>query len=94
VDISCDPLKNCRNILIRGIPFAAVRDMEFDTAIAMPDRRRDYGEERWQVLGMINGRLHMLVFTWRGETMHVISLRKANKREVKGYEQTTRSRID
>lgn len=40
---------------------------------------------------MIDGRLHMLVFTWRGETMHVISLRKANKREVRCYEQATRS---
>ncbi|HBP29854.1 MAG TPA: BrnT family toxin [Advenella kashmirensis] len=91
MDISCDPVKNRRNIVMRGISFAAVRDMDFGTAIALPDRRRDYGEERWQVLGMINGRLHMLVFTWRGETMHVISLRKANKREVKCYEQAARS---
>jgi uncharacterized DUF497 family protein len=58
VDISYDPLKNRRNIVMRGISFAAVRDMDFGAAIAVPDRRRDYGEERWQVLGMINGRLH------------------------------------
>ena len=33
------------------------------------------------------GRLHMLVFTPRGGDVHVISLRKANRREIKRYEE-------
>jgi hypothetical protein len=50
------------------------------------DTRNDYGEPRFQALGFIEGRLHMLVFTPRVDETHVISLRKANKREVKRYE--------
>lgn len=50
------------------------------------DRRKDYGELRFQALGFIEERLHMLVFTPRGADTHVISLRKANKREVNRYE--------
>ncbi len=35
---------------------------------------------------MIGDRLHTLVFTPREDVVHVISLRRANKREVKRYE--------
>ncbi len=48
--------------------------------------RRDYGEQRFQAIGYIDVRLHVLVFPPRGRTLHVISLRKANSREVKRYE--------
>lgn len=41
--------------------------MDFDTAVYVPDDRFDYGEDRIQALGLIGGRLHMLVFTMRGE---------------------------
>ena len=47
--------------------------------------RRDYGEPRFQALGRIGQRLHMLVFTPRAGTVHVI-LRRVNKREITRYE--------
>jgi uncharacterized DUF497 family protein len=59
----------------------------FDTAIYVPDDRYDYGEDRTQALGLIGGRLHMLVFTMRGEVLRAISLRKANPKEVKCYDE-------
>jgi uncharacterized DUF497 family protein len=37
-------------------------------------------------MGEIEGRLHVLVYTKRGQTLRIISLRRANKREVKRYE--------
>lgn len=46
------------------------------------------GELRHFALGFINGRLYALVYTLRGDVLRVISLRKANKREVKYYEQS------
>jgi uncharacterized DUF497 family protein len=45
------------------------------------DLRKDYGERRFQALGLIGDRLHMMVFTPRANKAHVISLRKPNKRE-------------
>ena len=50
-----------------------------------PDTRRDYGELREIGYGVIENRLYCVVFTQRRNTMHIISLRKANSREVKHY---------
>ena len=84
--ITYDPDKNERNIRERGISFDRAADFEWSSALTVEDTRKDYGEPRWQALGFIEERLHMLVFTPRGVDTHVISLRKANKREVKRYE--------
>jgi hypothetical protein len=80
-----DPAKNARNVAERGLPFELVADLEWETAVAVEDTRRDYGERR--VLAMLNGRLHAAVVTYRDGATHVISFRKANRKEVKRYEQ-------
>jgi uncharacterized DUF497 family protein len=85
--ISYDPDKSARNQAERGLPFDLVAGFEWSTAVVIEDVRKDYGEQRFRVLGYIGERLHALVFTPRGDAVHVISLRKANVREVKKYEQ-------
>ena len=47
------------------------------------DTRKDYGETRYATLGLIEGRLDCMCFTIRGDNIRIISLRKANEREVK-----------
>jgi uncharacterized DUF497 family protein len=84
VDISFDAAKGEKNVLARGIPFDLAAEFAWDSALI--DLRKDYGERRFQALGLIGDRLHMMVFTPRANKAHVISLRKANKREVKRYE--------
>ena len=84
--ITYDPDKHARNTALRGISFDQAADFDWSSALVVEDLRKDYGERRFQVSGFIEGRLHMLVFTPRGVDTHVISLRKANKREVKRYE--------
>jgi uncharacterized DUF497 family protein len=90
VPISFDPRKNERNIAERGLSFELVEEFEWDSALVVEDSRRDYGERRFQALGLIAGRLHALVFTPRAGRVHVISLRKANRREIRGYEAQAR----
>ena len=90
-DISFDPAKSLRNEVERGLPFSLVLDLEWSTACIKEDLRKDYGERRFQLLGHIHGRLHAMVFTPRDDKAHVISLRKANAREIKHYEQTQNS---
>jgi len=89
VKIAFDPDKDVINRQKHGLSLADAERMDFDTAIYAPDDRYDYGEDRTQALGLIDGRLHMLVFTMRGEALRAISLRKANPREVKRYDQET-----
>ena len=84
--ITYDPAKCERNISERGLSFELAADFEWSSALVLEDRRHDYGERRFQALGFIGDRLHMLVFTPRSGAVHVISLRKANKREASGYE--------
>jgi uncharacterized DUF497 family protein len=87
MDITYDPNKNETNIAERGLSFEAVRDFEMAGALIVEDIRKAYPERRFQALGYIGDRLHMLVFTPRNGKVHVISLRKANPREVRQYEQ-------
>jgi uncharacterized protein len=86
VNIGYDPGKNEKNIAERGISFERAAEFEWSSALIVEDTRKDYGESRFQALGFIGKRLHVLVFTPRADQVHVISLRKANRREVKQYE--------
>lgn len=47
----------------------------------------NYGERRFIVVGFLRERMTILVYTPRGEAKHIISMRKANEREIKKYSQ-------
>lgn len=87
--LTFDPAKNARNIAERGLPFALVADLDWQTAVAREDMRKDYGETRVRVLALLERRLHVAIITVRGDAIHVISFRKANRKEVTWYEQAT-----
>ncbi len=72
-----------------GVDFQVVLEFEWDTALETVDDRRDYEEQRWVALELIKERLHVLVYTIRMENIRIISLRKANSREVQYYESQT-----
>ena len=75
----------------RGFDFAyAVRAFPDDERIAGRDRRWDYGEERYRLLGAIAGRAFVVNCTMRDSVVRIISARKANVREVREDEQNTR----
>ena len=82
-----DPPKNAKNIAERGLPFERVAELTWETAVLQEDRRKDYGERRVRVLALLGKRLHVAVITMRGDAVHVISFRKANRKEVEWYEQ-------
>lgn len=84
VEIEFDPAKNRKNIQERGLPFTLAAEFDWTTAlIAASDRR---GESRFFAIGYIGNRLHALVFKANRARVRVISLRRANKKEVKRYE--------
>ena len=81
-----DPEKERRNIAERGLSLDLVELLDWTTALIWEDRRREYGERRYCVLGLIDDRLHSVVFTPRNGKPRVISLRNANQRDVIRYE--------
>ncbi len=83
--LTYDPAKNAKNIEERNLPFDRVAEMDWHQAIIVEDTRKDYDERGFRAFGMIVERLFAVVFTPRAGAMHIISFRKANKREVKQY---------
>lgn len=86
-----DPDKEDRNLAKRGLSMDLAEHLDWATALIWEDTRKDYGEPRYCVLGFIADRLHSVVFTPREGKPRIISLRKANKREVKRYEKAIQS---
>lgn len=76
----------------RGFDFAYPARAFFDPKrIVHVDNRRSYGEERYQLMGIVELRLFVVVYTPRKDALRIISARKANQREVKHYDDSTRN---
>lgn len=79
--------KCAKNIADRGIDFADVLVAFADPMKKVAqDGRKDYGEERFNMLAKIEGRVFHVTYTERGRITWIISARKANKREQRRYE--------
>jgi uncharacterized DUF497 family protein len=86
--IDYDPKKSSKNSIERNLSFDCLSDFEWETAAYSEDQRKDYSERRIVGVGYIKERLHVVCFTPIKGGVRVISFRKANKREVKRYEET------
>jgi uncharacterized DUF497 family protein len=86
VQFEWDEAKRASNLAKHGVDFARVADFDWETAVIRPDLRRRYGELRLKAAGRIDDRVHILIFTRRGQRTRVISLRKANDKEIAAYE--------
>jgi uncharacterized protein len=80
-----DPAKDAKNQAEHGLSFAQF--VGFDAApLVLIDDRSDYGEERFRSFGMIDGKAYCVVFTMRGETMRLISFRRAHSKEMRRHD--------
>lgn len=81
-----DESKANQNMLKHGISFAdTFAVFEDPTAVTVEDFQR--GEQRYITIGMdAFGRILVVVYTWRGEKIRIISARKAVRYEVRQYE--------
>tara|TARA_R110000823_G_scaffold29351_3_gene85205 strand:+ start:83 stop:352 length:270 start_codon:yes stop_codon:yes gene_type:complete len=83
--ITYDPGKDATNTAKHGVSLADAVLLEWECMWVIEDARTDYGERRMIGFAPIGSRVHCVVFTERGEVRRVISLRKANRREVRLY---------
>jgi uncharacterized protein len=90
MEFEWDTEKSDRCYAERGFDFAHAAQGFFDPdRIVIKDNRYDYGEARYQMVSKIQGRVFVVIFTPRHNTIRIISARKANLREVKQYEKTS-----
>ncbi|MDX2143296.1 MAG: BrnT family toxin [Rhodospirillaceae bacterium] len=80
-----DEIKNAVNLRKHGVSFSLANELFDSPTTEVEDTRRDYGERRVICYGVIETRVYCCVYTDRGDTRRVISLRKANKDESDDY---------
>jgi len=83
--IEFDPEKDSANLVKHGASLGLAEQMEWESALIWDDDRTDYGEPRQSALGLIGDRVYFVAFVDRAHVRRVISLRKANVREVTHY---------
>lgn len=89
MEITFDPAKEKANQTKHGVSLELAAELDWPEVLVKPDTRRDYGELREIGYGAIDSRLYCVVFTQRNDHIHIISLRKANRREVQNYVEQT-----
>ena len=84
-----DEQKRKTNIRRHGFDFADAKQVFAGPMLVRLDIRQDYGEDRWIGIGLTHGRVVVVVYTEQnnGETIRIISLRKALKHERKRFEE-------
>lgn len=86
-----DPVKAARNEADHGISFETARDAFKDPfALEWLDDRDDYGEDRYVIIGTVDGRLLYVAYTMRGDAIRIISARGAEPYERRQYHEENR----
>jgi len=86
MDFEWDERKRARLIEERALDLASAY-VFFDgrPAIHQPTPRDD--EDRWKTTAEIDGVFLTVIWTWRGEIIRVISMRRAHEQEIRTYRQ-------
>jgi hypothetical protein len=79
------PGKDAANIAKHGVPLALAESLEWDLILSREDDREDYGEVRMAGYAPIGPRVYAVVYVETGEVYRIISLRKAEPKEVRYY---------
>lgn len=85
MQITFDPVKREKTLLERGLDFARAEEVFAEINVTMDDDRQDYGEARHITVGRLDGRVVVVVWVARGASRRIISMRKANEREIAKY---------
>ena len=81
-----DEAKARLNLCKHGLSFEVAREAFDDfRAYEWADEREDYGEERFNLTGMVRSRLITVTYTIRDTKIRLISARKAEPREGRQY---------
>jgi uncharacterized DUF497 family protein len=85
VHIEFDPAKDVANQTKHGVSLSVASELDGEAALVWIDDRFEYGETRMIALAPKTEILYYVAFVDRGEARRAISLRRANRREVKYY---------
>lgn len=81
MEVSFDPEKRAATLANRGLDFADAVIVFDGPVFEFEDDRFDDAEPRYSTIGMLNGRMVVVIWTEAEDGRRVISMRKANDRE-------------
>jgi uncharacterized protein len=85
VRIEFDPAKDAANQAKHGASLSMAGELDWEAALVWVDERFEYSETRTIALAPKTKILYYVAFVDRGDVRRIISLRRANRREVKHY---------
>lgn len=85
MEIEFDSIKRDKTLAERGLDFARAAEVFGGKHFTGEDLRQDYAEARFTTVGLLDGRMVIVIWTPRGEVRRIISMRKANDREKALY---------
>ena len=80
-----DEAKRRANRTKHGLDFTAIEEFDWHRVSTRTSVR--HGETRFIATSYLGDRLHVAVYTMRGDIMRVISLRRASRQEARDYDQ-------
>ncbi len=80
-----DPVKDAANLAKHGLSLSDFRGFD-EEPMTVVDDRVDYGEQRFQARGRIDGKSFCLVYTETADGIRLISLRRAHAKEMRRHE--------
>ena len=85
-DFEWDDAKARRNYVKHGLTFDTARKAFADPfMVEILDEREEYGEDRFLLIGMVQGELLSVIYTEREGRFRLISARRADKDEQVHY---------
>ena len=83
--IEFDEVKREITLFTRRLDMARANEVFISPHLNQVDDRKNYGETRIITFGHLDRLPVVLVWTYRGYAKRIISLRRANEREIKKY---------
>jgi uncharacterized DUF497 family protein len=87
MEFEWDENKNRANKIKHGLDFREATEVFDHPGLIYRQSKRDYGEDRFSVIGLANGRVVFVVYTTRGHVYRIISARSASRYERRTYSQ-------
>ena len=87
MEFEFDPAKDEANRLKHGLPLDVGAEVFLAVDhVILPSFRTADAEERYKVIGWVDGKLYTAVHTWRDNVIRMISVRRSNPNERRDYD--------
>ncbi len=88
MEFEWDEGKRQSNLQKHGVDFEDIKPVFKGNPIQKIDTRKDYGEERINLIGEVDNEIFFITYTIRNSKYRIISARRANSRERRKYYQS------